>query len=422
MTASIVDTELKDKSSPKSGRASRVRYNVETRFWICALMFIAMFFIASSIGSGWVLFLAAAVLCSCALSILLPLLALKGLAVSISGPDQLSAGDEVHLLLKANYPSWLSALTRWMIFQAKPNKKYIYSSAEPETVLIEEVAQGALISLSCPGLKRGIRAFPPVEISTSFPFGMVWVSALFEADERLCVFPKIENVEGKFLYRLRSGTYVPGDAQESTAGFQSCAARGVRNYVRGDSRRFIHWSLSARHGHLMVKELENEGLPAFDLLFDAAAPWANDEQFELAVSAAASILELGHTLGIHPDLFILEKPFVSGDQLGQRSTDIDQQLYKLAELEYKNSKTGTGKGKNELTQVSDPAAFEERQKAVLLISPLVRQENSGEFVEYSHSKRSSVFLLSVSSLPSASLSPMNSNEFILARAEDFSDL
>ncbi|MBX9723547.1 MAG: hypothetical protein K2X81_19230, partial [Candidatus Obscuribacterales bacterium] len=206
MTASILDTELKDNSSPKSGRATHVTYNVEFRFWICALMFVAMFFIASSIGSGWVLFLSAAVLCSCALSILLPLLAIKGLRVSITGPDQLSAGDEVHLLLKANYPNWLSVFTRWMIVQAKPEKKHLYGSAEPEAVLFEDILQGSLISLTCPGLKRGIRAFPPVLISTSFPFGMVWVSAVFEAEEQLCVFPKVENVEGKFLYRLRSGT------------------------------------------------------------------------------------------------------------------------------------------------------------------------------------------------------------------------
>ncbi|MGG2309896.1 DUF58 domain-containing protein, partial [Salmonella enterica] len=75
----------------------------------------------------------------------------------------------------------------------------------------------------------------------------------------------------------------------------------MRQYVRGDSRRFIHWALSARHGQLMVKEMEHEGLPAFDVALDMQADWKNPEQLELAITAAATLLQLGHSLGIHPD-------------------------------------------------------------------------------------------------------------------------
>ena len=36
---------------------------------------------------------------------------------------------------------------------------------------------------------------------------------------------------------------------------------GVREYVRGDSLRHIHWRSSARHGQLIVKEYQQEFRP-----------------------------------------------------------------------------------------------------------------------------------------------------------------
>ena len=64
----------------------------------------------------------------------------------------------------------------------------------------------------------------------------------------------------------------------------------LREYVPGDDRRAIHWRSTARVGKLMVRQFEETRrshlLIVLDLDTDA---WASDEEFEIGVSAAASM-------------------------------------------------------------------------------------------------------------------------------------
>ena len=64
----------------------------------------------------------------------------------------------------------------------------------------------------------------------------------------------------------------------------------LREYVPGDDRRAIHWRSTARIGKLMVRQFEETRrshlLIVLDLDTDA---WASDDEFELGVSAAASM-------------------------------------------------------------------------------------------------------------------------------------
>jgi uncharacterized protein (DUF58 family) len=47
------------------------------------------------------------------------------------------------------------------------------------------------------------------------------------------------------------------DGARPAAGWaEGDSVRSVREYVPGDSPRVVHWALSARHGHLVVRELE----------------------------------------------------------------------------------------------------------------------------------------------------------------------
>ena len=64
----------------------------------------------------------------------------------------------------------------------------------------------------------------------------------------------------------------------------------LREYVPGDDRRAIHWRSTARIGTLMVRQFEETRrshlLIVLDLDTDA---WASDDEFEIGVSAAASM-------------------------------------------------------------------------------------------------------------------------------------
>ena len=59
--------------------------------------------------------------------------------------------------------------------------------------------------------------------------------------------------------------------------------RSVRPYVRGDSRRRVHWKASAHHGSLMVKESDGTGIVTLRIVVQLDAPGAGAE---VALAAA----------------------------------------------------------------------------------------------------------------------------------------
>lgn len=410
-----IKLDKRQGAPPGSAPLIHLSYRPEARFYIMLLLSLGMYLISASIGSGWVLFLSSGLSCCAIMSILLPALALKSISLEVIGPDQVNAGDQVPLVVKVHVDSLYRPLLNWLILQVVPGSES-YAENEGVPVLVEDSRRSSSYAISSPGLRRGIRKLPAVCIETSFPFGIIWCRATFQSNEKIAVLPRVETVEGRFLYRLRSGVYVPGDGQNANAGFQSCCARGVRPYVRGDSRRFIHWSLSARHGRLMVRELEQEGLPVYDLAFDVHAQWKNLEQFELGISVAASILQLGHSLGIHPDLFVLEKLLESGDELKLRSVDIDQQLLWLASLEFNSRRQNSPA----LAQ-SDPEAFANRTRAVILVTPQIEAESAGGGVEESRT-RSSVFVIRIAPGKVQEMTSVNGNALVFSKKEDFTVL
>ncbi|MBK0417599.1 DUF58 domain-containing protein [Leucobacter sp. CSA1] len=64
----------------------------------------------------------------------------------------------------------------------------------------------------------------------------------------------------------------------------------VREYAPGDALRHVHWKSTAKTGTLMVRQYEESQTARVAVLFDARPEeYASDEEFELGVSAAASI-------------------------------------------------------------------------------------------------------------------------------------
>ncbi|MEU8797639.1 DUF58 domain-containing protein [Spirillospora sp. NPDC048819] len=64
----------------------------------------------------------------------------------------------------------------------------------------------------------------------------------------------------------------------------------LREYVIGDELRHIHWKSSARTGTLMVRQLVDASLPTTTIVLETRpGAWAEPDDFELAVDAAASV-------------------------------------------------------------------------------------------------------------------------------------
>lgn len=69
---------------------------------------------------------------------------------------------------------------------------------------------------------------------------------------------------------------------------------GVRDYVYGDRLTRIHWNATAKTGNWKSKEFEHESVPKTMIVLDGSAMvYAGSNQFELAVSIAASLLGFG---------------------------------------------------------------------------------------------------------------------------------
>ena len=64
----------------------------------------------------------------------------------------------------------------------------------------------------------------------------------------------------------------------------------VREYANGDAQRHIHWKSTAKTGELMVRQFEETRRSTISLVLDLdAASYANEEEFEMAVSVIGSL-------------------------------------------------------------------------------------------------------------------------------------
>ena len=64
----------------------------------------------------------------------------------------------------------------------------------------------------------------------------------------------------------------------------------IREYTPGDSRRQIHWKSTAKTGQLMVRQFEESRRSRMAVVLSLAlADYADEDEFELGVSAAASL-------------------------------------------------------------------------------------------------------------------------------------
>ncbi len=80
-----------------------------------------------------------------------------------------------------------------------------------------------------------------------------------------------------------------GPTRERSEG--SASFHQLREYVRGDDMRRIHWRSTARTGDLMVKQMVDTTRPELVVILDNRAATIGEDDFEHAVEIAASILQ-----------------------------------------------------------------------------------------------------------------------------------
>jgi uncharacterized protein (DUF58 family) len=147
--------------------------------------------------------------------------------------------------------------------------------------------------------RRGYYVFGAVELRTADLLGMFEAESIADARDVVIVYPRIFSLE-----ELGLPTREPYGALLALRGLIEDPARiiGARDYQYGDSFRQVHWKATAHHGKLQTRVCEHTSDPTAILFLNAAtSPHAwrgpDEDQFEWAVSVAASIATWAHNAG-----------------------------------------------------------------------------------------------------------------------------
>lgn len=160
------------------------------------------------------------------------------------------------------------------------------------TSLVERlprIASGAEhhVSLEVPARRRGVVAVGPVHLIGSDPLGLFRRRVTRGRTLTLWIRPRTVSLGSLGLSQLRD---LEGAASDRLS-MSDLAFHALREYVPGDDLRHVHWRSSARAGELLVRQYHDTRRSQLTVVLDTAAEsYADDEEFEVAVSAAASLL------------------------------------------------------------------------------------------------------------------------------------
>ena len=136
--------------------------------------------------------------------------------------------------------------------------------------------------------RRGYYTVPPLTLTSGDILGLY--PRVMEAGdyEHVSVYPQLYPVRRLPLQRADADGDLTGrfSLQEDPTRM-----RGIREYQHRDGMRRVHWKASAHHRQLMVKLYEPSALSRVNLVLaaDSFDEYTDDEPFELAASAMASI-------------------------------------------------------------------------------------------------------------------------------------
>jgi uncharacterized protein (DUF58 family) len=139
-----------------------------------------------------------------------------------------------------------------------------------------------------PTERRGVIEIGPLEVVVTDPFGLASSSTVAAPLAELTVYPHIDDIAPV--------PHTTGDDPYAGADHPSALGRtgedfyALRPYVVGDDLRRVHWRSTARRDELMVRQDELPWQGRVTILLDVRRNAHTPASFELAVSAAASIV------------------------------------------------------------------------------------------------------------------------------------
>lgn len=140
-----------------------------------------------------------------------------------------------------------------------------------------------------PTERRGIVQAGPLRAVVTDPFGLAQRTFPVAGVAALTVLPRIDPLT-PLPHSVGRDDPHAGSDHPNALGHGGEDFYALREYVLGDDLRRVHWASTARRGELMVRQDEVPWQGRVTVLLDARRDTTTPESFELAVSAAASIV------------------------------------------------------------------------------------------------------------------------------------
>jgi len=174
-----------------------------------------------------------------------------------------------------SYRQWL----RYLAFQR--------GGVIAETALPDLEQSPLQIKISFIPTRRGSITFADSYLAKPDLLGLFRRLIVLKASQSCLILPKHYPI--KLLTLTGKRKYQAGGVTLANSVGNSSEFISLRDYQRGDSLNSVHWKSFAKHGKLIVKEYQDEYFVRRALLLDTFVGDATTEQFEAAVSVAASI-------------------------------------------------------------------------------------------------------------------------------------
>ncbi|NEO32612.1 MAG: DUF58 domain-containing protein [Symploca sp. SIO3C6] len=254
--------------------------------WLLGAIAICFFGAATNTMAGWLYVISGIIFALLGIAAFLPTRSLRQIQIRRRQISPVSAGDqltiEVEIENQTLQPQTLLQVQD--ILQSELGK--------PMQTAVEIIEPQSIYQwvYYYPTQQRGIFQWHEVRLRTATPLGLFWRRRCWHAPAKAIVYPTVlpltscplvDEIGQEDSLKI-SGNRRSGSATEDLT-------KALRSYRMGDPTRLIHWRTSARHGELMVRELEVfTGSQEVIICLDSSVGW-EPQDFEAAVITAASI-------------------------------------------------------------------------------------------------------------------------------------
>ncbi|MGI6459792.1 MAG: DUF58 domain-containing protein [Candidatus Hydrogenedentales bacterium] len=210
---------------------------------------------------------------------------LKGLKVQFDAPSAVHRGDSVAITVRVeNHKAVLPTVSLRIELAENPGQSVAYLIKLP-------AGKAGVAQINAIFPRRGVYPPPPIELVTTFPFGLIETRLRVQGSAEVLVYPRVHSVRPTFLDSVRGTGEIPRRIRGLGDEFF-----GLRGYQPGDDLRHVAWRASARADELLVKEMAHETSRHVQLVFDARERTAQPDFEELFEEAIELVASLGETL------------------------------------------------------------------------------------------------------------------------------